>query len=313
MTPNRFHSPFWKNPVIIKEVRIRMRGYRAVLLLTAHLLVLALVVGLAYLFIRSSLTTIGNLEQRRAFGKASFGLIVWMELVMISFVAPALTSGAISIERERQTFDLLRVTLLPARSLVWGKYISGLIFVFLLLFTSIPLQGPAFLIGGVQVQEILLAILMLAVTAAWFCALGMLLSSLIPRTLVSATLAYAVTIFLVFGIPIIAVIIGSLFGTLLGGNTPSQILSPNSGAADRHRLGGGFVYANGQHGWYRSDPAGPAQYINGRNPFEQRRKNVPALPLVALCDLLPAFQSGGDLVEHPARQTERNRTGSPAG
>jgi ABC-2 type transport system permease protein len=229
MTPGGYPSPFWKNPVIIKEVRTRMRGYRAVLLLTAHLVVLSLVVGLAYLFIRSSLTTIGNLEERRAFGKAAFGLIVWMELVMISFVAPALTSGSISAERERQTFDLLRVTLLPARSLVWGKYLSGLIFVFLLLFTSVPLQGPSFLIGGVQVQEILLATLMLAVTAIWFCALGMLLSSLIPRTLVSATLAYAVTIFLVFGIPIIAVIIGTLFGTILGSNPPRQISPQTQG------------------------------------------------------------------------------------
>jgi ABC-type transport system involved in multi-copper enzyme maturation permease subunit len=190
--------------------------------LTAHLVVLALVVGLAYLFIRSSLTTIGNLEERRTFGKAAFGLIIWIELVMISFVAPAVTSGAISVERERQTYDLLQVTLLPARSLVWGKYISGLIFIFLLLFTSIPLQGPAFLIGGVLAQEILLATLMLAVTAIGFCALGMLLSSLIPRTLVSATLAYAITIFLVFGIPIIAVILGILLGTLSGGNLPGQ-------------------------------------------------------------------------------------------
>jgi ABC-2 type transport system permease protein len=229
MTSGPFSPHFWKNPVIIKEVRTRMRGYRTVLLLTAHLVILALVVGLAYLFIRSSLTTIGNLEERRTFGKSAFGLIVWLELVMISFVAPALTSGAISVERERQTFDLLRVTLLPARSLVWGKYIAGLIFIFLLLFTSIPLQGPAFLIGGVQAQEILLATLMLAVTAIGFCALGMLLSSLIPRTLVSATLAYAITIFLVFGIPIIAAIILSLFGTLLGGNTPGQI-SPQTQA-----------------------------------------------------------------------------------
>ena len=74
MTPGQYHPPFWKNPVIVKEVRTRMRGYRAVLLLTAHLVVLALVIGLAYLFIRSSLTTIGNLEQRRTFGKASFRL-----------------------------------------------------------------------------------------------------------------------------------------------------------------------------------------------------------------------------------------------
>jgi len=223
MTSSQFHNPFWKNPVVIKEVRTRMRGYRATLLVTTHLFVLALVVGLAYLFFQSALTSIGNLEERRTFGKAAFGLIVWMELVMISFVAPALTSGAISIERERQTFDLLRVTLLPARSLVLGKYFAALIFIFLLLFTSIPMQGPAFLIGGVLVQEILIATLMLAVTAIGFCALGMLFSSLFPRTLVSATLAYAVTIFLVFGIPIIAVIFVTLFGTLVAGKVPNQI------------------------------------------------------------------------------------------
>jgi ABC-2 type transport system permease protein len=229
MTSSKYTLPFWKNPVLIKEVRTRMRGYRAVLLLTAHLVVLSLVIGVAYLFFRSALTTIGNLEQRLIFGKSAFGLIIWIELVMISFVAPALTSGAISVEHERQTFDLLRVTLLPARSLVWGKYLSGLIFIFLLLFTSIPLQGPAFLIGGVLVQEILLATLILAVTAIGFCALGLLFSSLIPRTLVSATLSYAVTIFLVFGIPIVAAIIGILFSALISTNPPDQISPQTEG------------------------------------------------------------------------------------
>ena len=229
MTPGPTTQPLWKNPVIIKEVRTRMRGYRATLLLTAHLFILAAIVGLAYLFFRTALTSTGNLEERRIFGKAVFGLIVWMELVMISFVAPALTSGAISSERERQTFDLLRVTLLPARALVWGKYLSGLVFILLLLFTSIPLQGPAFLIGGVLVQEILLAVLILVVTAIGFCALGILFSSLIPRTLVSATLAYAVTIFLVFGIPIIAAIMLALLGAVFGGASSNQISPQTQG------------------------------------------------------------------------------------
>jgi ABC-2 type transport system permease protein len=223
MSSHSYRQTLWKNPVIVKEVRTRMRGPQATLLLTAHLVVLALVIGLAYLFFRSALTTIGNLEERRTFGKAVFGLIVWMELVMISFIAPALTSGSISNERERQTFDLLRVTLLPTRSLVWGKYISGLIFVFLLLFTSIPLQGPAYLIGGIVIEEILLATLILAVTAIGFCALGILFSSLIARTLIATTTVYAITIFLVFGIPIIAVIIGVLFGSVMQSNAPNQI------------------------------------------------------------------------------------------
>jgi ABC-type transport system involved in multi-copper enzyme maturation permease subunit len=215
MTLHNLLGNFWGNPVVVKDVRTRMRGYRAFILVTAHLVVLLLAVGIAYLVFRSALTSTGNLEERRLFGKSVFGLLVWIELVMVSFVAPGVTSGSISSERERQTFDLLRVTLLPAYQMVLGKYLPGLFFVFLLLFTSIPLQGPAFLIGGVLWQEILLATLILAVTAVAFCALGLLLSSLIRRTLIATTLAYASTIFLVFGIPIICLILLVLFSSAI--------------------------------------------------------------------------------------------------
>ncbi len=204
---------FWKNPVLVKEIRIRMRGKRAFIILTSHLLALGTAVLLAYLvFQLSSSSTTTSLESRRAFGKSLFGLLVWLELVMISFTAPALTSGAIATERERQTYDLLRVTLLPARSLVLGKFTAGLVFIALLLFTSLPLQSPAFLIGGVVIQEILIAIVILIVTAIAFCAAGMFFSSLFSRTLLSTVLSYAFAIFLVFGIPMIMVFMLSLFG-----------------------------------------------------------------------------------------------------
>lgn len=190
-----------------------MRGYRTFILFTMHLLILTVVVISAYLFLQSSLTSPVNLQERRIFGKAVFGLVIWIELVLISFVAPALTSGAISNERERQTFDLLRVTLLPAHQLVLGKFLPGLAVLFLMLFTSIPIQAPAFLIGGVLWQEILLATLLLCVTAVAFCALGILLSSLIRRTLIATSVSYAITIFLVFGIPIVAILLLIMFGS----------------------------------------------------------------------------------------------------
>jgi ABC-2 type transport system permease protein len=202
----------WENPVLIKEIRTRMRGNRAFVLFTTHLLILVLVISLVYAFSLSSLSANSSLEQRRISGKMIFGLLLWMELLTVSFLAPALTSGMISTERERQTFDLVRVTLLPARSLVLGKFTAGLAFIFLLLFTSLPLQGPAFLVGGVLPEEILIGILILVVTAIAFCALGMFFSSLFSRTQVSTTLTYAVAITLVFGIPMIFLIILSLFG-----------------------------------------------------------------------------------------------------
>jgi ABC-2 type transport system permease protein len=212
----RWKIPLWKNPVIVKEFQTRMRGNRAFLLLIAHLLVLGIVIGIFYLVFRSSLSSTGALAERRFFGKAIFGLIVWMEMVTVSFIAPAITSGAISSERERQTFDLLRVTLLPARSLVVGKYLSGMVFILLLLFTSIPLQSLAFLVGGVLIEEIVIASLILLVTAVAFCAVGLFFSCLLPRTLISTVMSYAIAIFLVFGVPMVFMIVLVLFGTLLG-------------------------------------------------------------------------------------------------
>ena len=116
----------WKNPVIVKDVRTRMRGMKTYILITSHLIFLTIALIVAYILFSSSLTTSGNLEERRIFGKSIFGLLIFFELVMISFVAPALTSGSISSERERQTFDLLRVTLLPSGQLVVGKFLPGL-------------------------------------------------------------------------------------------------------------------------------------------------------------------------------------------
>ncbi len=206
-----------RNPVLVKEVRTRMRGGRTFIVLTIHLLALAGALAAAYLLFRASLTTGVNLEARRLFGKAVFGLMIWMELITISFIAPALTSGAIASERERQTLDLLRVTLLSSRALVLGKYLSGLVFIFLLVLSSLPLQTLPFVIGGVLAQEILVAVLILAVTAVAFCAAGIFFSSLFSRVLLSTVLAYAFAIFVVFGIPMILLLVLLVLGAGLGG------------------------------------------------------------------------------------------------
>ena len=195
----------WKNPLIQRDLRTRMRGYRAFAILTSHLLFLSLILSLIYLFFRWSVSNI-TLEEQRIFGKIVFGTLISLELVIISFIAPGLTSSAIASEREHQTYDLLRVTLLSGRSLVLGKYISGLIFILLLLFTSLPLFSPAFLFGSVLYQEILIGFLILLVTAISFCAIGIFFSSLFSKTLLSTVLSYAITIFLVFGIPMILVL-----------------------------------------------------------------------------------------------------------
>jgi ABC-type transport system involved in multi-copper enzyme maturation permease subunit len=170
-----------QNPIVLKELRARMRGRQASILLTAYLGVLALLVILVYLVFRSSSSATGSANDLRMLGKTIFGLIVGVEFLAVCFIAPGLTAGAISGERERQTLDLLRTTLLTARGLVFGKFFAALSFLVLLLFTALPVQSLAFLFGGVAVEEVLVGALLLFVTAMTFCAAGMVFQLFHPN------------------------------------------------------------------------------------------------------------------------------------
>lgn len=216
--PVSLRSWLRRNPVMLKELRARMRGKRAFWLLTIYLGLLSVLVSIIYIaYLSASGQPFASADQRQVVGKAIFGAVVWLELLVVSFVAPALTAGGISSEREHQTYDLLRTTLLPARSLVLGKFLSGLVFILLLLFAALPLHSLAYLIGGVSSQELWIAALVLVVTASAFCAAGIFFSSLVARTLVSTVLAYGVAIMLVFGLPLLALILAGLVSSAVGG------------------------------------------------------------------------------------------------
>jgi ABC-2 type transport system permease protein len=220
---NNWNLP-WKNPVLIKDFRTRMRGNRAFILLSIHLFIIAVISILAYLSLKTSISYSNPIDNRTYSGKAIFGLILSLELIMVSFVAPALTASSISSERENQTYELLRATLLPASRLVLGKFTSGFIFLLLLLFTSIPLQAPAFIFGGVLLEEIIIGTLILVMAAFGFCAVGIFLSSRLRRSLTTTVLSYTITMLLVFGIPIFLlaalVIFGVSFESILDDLSP---------------------------------------------------------------------------------------------
>jgi ABC-type transport system involved in multi-copper enzyme maturation permease subunit len=160
-----------ENPVIRKELRGRMRARQAFVLLTLYLLMLGVVTGVVYAGLAASQPYSGaNLQIRQSAGKAIFGTVVLLELFLISFIGPALTSGAITSEREHQTFDLLRTTTLPARSLVMGKLGSSMAYLLLLVFAALPIESIALLLGGVGPEEIIISTLLMVITAVFFIA-----------------------------------------------------------------------------------------------------------------------------------------------
>ena len=179
------------NPVIVKELRGRMRGGQAFTLLTIYLGLIALFISMVYNLLSISSPFTWDPSVRQAAGKAIFGTVVLLELLLLSFIAPGLTAGAITSERERQTYEILRTTLLSARALVLGKLGSAFMYIFLLILTALPIQSLAFLLGGVGLGEMIVAGIMTVVTAIFFCTLGIFFSSFLKRTLAATVSSYA--------------------------------------------------------------------------------------------------------------------------
>ncbi|MBI5667022.1 MAG: hypothetical protein HZC41_03370 [Chloroflexi bacterium] len=210
---------FRLNPVMLKELRGRMRGVRAFFVLTVYLALMSSFTALLYLVYIPVNRATGSAAAGEV-GRVLFMGIVGIELVLIIFIAPAFTAGAITGERERQTYDLLRTTLLPSPSFVLGKLESALSYVLLLLLAAIPLQSIAFLFGGVTEGELVLSFVVLTVTAITLGTVGIYFSAITPRTLTASVRSYSATLIGAFVAPIVASIVLSVVRTALGLSSP---------------------------------------------------------------------------------------------
>jgi ABC-2 type transport system permease protein len=216
----RFQS-LRQNPVTMKELRSRMRGRRAFVVLTLYLLAMSVFVTLIYASFAASSGPYG--PNARDAGKAVFMGVLAVEVFMVIFVGPSFTVGAVSGEKERQTFDLLRTTLLTGKSLVTGKLISALSYVFLLLIASIPLQSVAFLLGGISGLELVLSQVIVFVASVTFALWGLYCSSIMRSTQAASVMTFAGSLFLVAGVPFMAMLVGIFTGPVLAGMTMSWV------------------------------------------------------------------------------------------
>lgn len=213
-----------RNPVMVKELRGRMRGSRAFWVLSIYLLLMSAFVTLLYTVYVAATNNASSGVSNQLVGKFVFGAVVSIELMLVCFIAPAFTAGTISGERERQTYDLLRTTLLPARALVLGKLASALSFILLLLVAALPLQSLAFLLGGVAIEEVVIASLLLVATAFLYGASGVFFSSIMRRTLASTVITYAFALFSLLGLPLLLTVLVPLINIAFMNWNPSPTL-----------------------------------------------------------------------------------------
>lgn len=217
-------TALFENPILTKELRTRMRGARAFWILFVFLGALSGILATTYF------QWWRNADGDS--GVASFGLgrqfyevLFVVQAALVGLITPALTSGALSIEREQRTFEALSVTVLPRRSIVLGKLFSALAFVVLLLVATLPLTAVCFLLGGVAPQEIAAAYVLLTASSFLYGATGLAFSAFARTTTSSTVLTYG-TILLFFLVTLPMALYAPRFGNTSGVVLPLTAVNP---------------------------------------------------------------------------------------
>jgi ABC-type transport system involved in multi-copper enzyme maturation permease subunit len=225
--PSAFRELTWDNPVLVKEFRTRMRGARAYWVLLVYVLLLTLVVGSTYLnwYVQTSTGGVSH-QAASGTGRILFQLLFSLQAGLVALITPAITAGAITIEREQQTYQMLASCGLRPRHIIWGKLTAAVAFVALLLTSSLPLVSLSFLLGGVSPGEVFGTYLSLALSAFVFGTIGILCSASIRATAAATVATYAAVI-LIF-------IVTVTFGTGMGTDMPFR--SVNAATAIYHSV-----------------------------------------------------------------------------
>lgn len=190
-----------ENPVFRQSSRQRMRGARTYGCLLAYLLILSLVVIISY----EQFVSIATQRSTTGLAQTLFDTLTVTQWFLVAFITPALTTAAITMEREQRTIDLLMITPLSRFAIVWGKFASALAFVVVMILCGMPLVAVLFLMGGVDLTAVLERYVGMLVTGALLAAFGLMMSAICS----TSTLANLVT----YGSLGMLYVMGALVGT----------------------------------------------------------------------------------------------------
>lgn len=189
------------NPLLAKELRIRMRNWRTFGMVSLYLLGLG---GFAVLFFLTNSSMLsGGYGTLSEVGRNLFTFLSVAQFILVIFLVPALAGNAISGEKERQTIDLLTCTQLTPFRIVTGKLAAALSAVILFILASLPLYGFVFLLGGVSPLEVLKLFVIILTVALLVGCWSLMFSALFRRTVAAIVASYALILFLLGGSSII--------------------------------------------------------------------------------------------------------------
>ena len=141
------------NPIVVKELRQAVQGKFLIAVLICFLCLQLLTMGL-FLVIDKSISESFNA-----------GLTIFRVLLGILFgtcllFVPAYTGIRLASERTEANVDLLFITTLRPRSIIWGKFLAGLVLTVLLYSACMPFMSFTYLLRGIDLLSIFILLIL---------------------------------------------------------------------------------------------------------------------------------------------------------
>ncbi|MCI8658802.1 MAG: ABC transporter permease subunit [Lachnospiraceae bacterium] len=222
------------NPIYKREMTVSSRSFRLALVLLVFNGILALV---ALLNMYSTLVQVRvTAEIQYTSFLDLYIFVAVLEFVMLIFIMPAITAGAISGERERQTLDLMLSTKMTAAQIVLGKLMAALSTMTVLIISSFPILALVFVYGGVTVKDIGMLLICYGAAALFVGSLGICCSAVFRKTTFSTVVSYTFVGIIVigtYGINQLALFFSRVPGGAYLASASTEVASGSSG---------GFLY-----------------------------------------------------------------------
>jgi ABC-type transport system involved in multi-copper enzyme maturation permease subunit len=175
-----FSDYFWRllpaNPILLRVVETGGKRKRDLFIRCGYLGLLITLVIFSLITSNNSISGTSLADLAKESGNIFQGMS-YLQLGLVALLAPIFTAGAITQEKDNQTYDILLATPLTNAQIVLGSLMSRLFFVIALLVSGIPIFSITQIFGGVAIRSIILSFLIAAATAIVTGALAMAIAT----------------------------------------------------------------------------------------------------------------------------------------
>ena len=178
------------NPILAFSATRRMRSFRTIMTVTIYAASLLVIAALMLRGMFGSAVTLQTMEQ----GIRCYLVLTAAQFFLLVLIGPAMTSGTIAGERERQTLELLLVTNTRSFRIASGKILESFALLALMIVAGLPAMCLTVVVGSVTLTQVLVSMLFLLAVAFGTVCVGVFASALCRTSVRSGVTSYRIII-----------------------------------------------------------------------------------------------------------------------